>query len=150
MSKELFFMQRALEQAKKAESEGEVPVGAVLTFEDEIIAEAHNTPISINDPSGHAEVNVMRKGAQILNNYRLENTSLYVTLEPCMMCCGLLIHARVENLIFSATDPKSGSVVSNANLLDSDFVNHRVKYSQGPLSKESSKLLRKFFADKRL
>ena len=143
-------MQRALEQAKKAEREGEVPVGAVLTFEDEIIAEAHNTPISINDPSGHAEVNVMRKGAQILNNYRLENTSLYVTLEPCMMCCGLLIHARVENLIFSATDPKSGSVVSNANLLDSDFVNHRVKYSQGPLTKESSKLLRKFFADKRL
>ena len=150
MSKELFFMQRALEQAKKAEREGEVPVGAVLTFEDEIIAEAHNTPISINDPSGHAEVNVMRKGAQILNNYRLENTSLYVTLEPCMMCCGLLIHARVENLIFSATDPKSGSVISNANLLDSDFVNHRVNYSQGPLAKESSKLLRKFFADKRL
>ena len=143
-------MQRALEQAKKAESEVEVPVGTVLTFEDEIIAEAHNTPISINDPSGHAEVNVMRKGAQIFNNYRLENTSLYVTLEPCMMCCGLLIHARVENLIFSATDPKSGSVVSNANLLDSDFVNHRVKYSQGPLTKESSKLLRKFFADKRL
>ena len=143
-------MQRALEQAKKAESEGEIPVGAVLTFEDEIIAEAHNTPISINDPSGHAEVNVMRKGAQILNNYRLENTSLYVTLEPCMMCCGLLIHARVENLIFSATDPKSGSVISNANLLDSDFVNHRVNYSQGPLAKESSKLLRKFFADKRL
>ena len=150
MSKELFFMQRALEQAKKAEREGEVPVGAVLTFEDEIIAEAHNTPISINDPSGHAEVNVMRKGAQILNNYRLENTSLYVTLEPCMMCCGLLIHARVENLIFSATDPKSGSVISNANLLDSDFVNHRVNYSQGPLAKESSKLLRKFFSDKRL
>ena len=150
MSKELFFMQRALEQAKKAQSEGEVPVGAVLTFEDEIIAEAHNTPISINDPSGHAEVNVMRKGAQILNNYRLENTSLYVTLEPCMMCCGLLIHARVENLIFSATDPKSGSVISNANLLDSDFVNHRVNYSQGPLAKESSKLLRKFFSDKRL
>ena len=150
MSKELFFMQRALEQAKKAEREGEVPVGAVLTFEDEIIAEAHNTPISINDPSGHAEVNVMRKGAQILNNYRLENTSLYVTLEPCMMCCGLLIHARVENLIFSATDPKSGSVISNANLLDSDFINHRVNYSQGPLAKESSKLLRKFFSDKRL
>ena len=150
MSKELFFMQRALEQAKKAEREGEVPVGAVLTFEDEIIAEAHNTPISINDPSGHAEVNVMRKGAQILNNYRLENTSLYVTLEPCMMCCGLLIHARVENLIFSATDPKSGSVISNANLLDSDFINHRVNYSQGPLAKESSKLLRKFFTDKRL
>lgn len=143
-------MQRALEQAKKAEREGEVPVGAVLTFEDEIIAEAHNTPISTNDPSGHAEVNVLRKGAQIFNNYRLENTSLYVTLEPCMMCCGLLIHARVENLIFSATDPKSGSVISNANLLDSDFVNHRVNYSQGPLAKESSKLLRKFFADKRL
>lgn len=143
-------MQRALEQAKKAEREGEVPVGAVLTFEDEIIAEAHNTPISRNDPSGHAEVNVLRKGAQIFNNYRLENTSLYVTLEPCMMCCGLLIHARVENLIFSATDPKSGSVISNANLLDSDFVNHRVNYSQGPLAKESSKLLRKFFSDKRL
>ena len=143
-------MQRALEQAKIAEREGEVPVCAVLTIEDEIIAEAHNTPISTNDPSVHAEVNVLRKGAQIFNNYRLENTSLYVTLEPCMMCCGLLIHARVENLIFSATDPKSGSVISNANLLDSDFVNHRVNYSQGPLAKESSKLLRKFFSDKRL
>ena len=150
MSKERFFLQRALEQAKIAEREGEVPVCAVLTFEDEIIAEAHNTPISTNDPSVHAEVNVLRKGAQIFNNYRLENTSLYVTLEPCMMCCGLLIHARVENLIFSATDPKSGSVISNANLLDSDFVNHRVNYSQGPLAKESSKLLRKFFSDKRL
>ena len=143
-------MQRALEQAKKALSEGEVPVGAVLTFDDEIVAEAHNNPISSNDPSGHAEVNVIRKASQLFNNYRLENTSLYVTLEPCIMCCGLLIHARIENLIFSANDPKSGSVISNANLFDSDFVNHKVKYSQGPLAEESSELLRNFFKDKRL
>ena len=150
MSKDFIFMRRALDQAKEAYGKGEVPVGAVITLGDEIIAEGHNSPISSNDPSCHAEVNVIRKAARVLENYRLDETSLYVTLEPCIMCCGALIHARIENLIFSTLDPKSGAVVSNGSFLDSDFVNHKVNFSHGPLKNESSELLKRFFKEKRL
>ena len=143
-------MKRALDQAQKAFDIGEVPVGAVLTLDGEIIAESHNKPISTSDPSSHAEINVIREAAKFLKNYRLQNTTLYVTLEPCMMCCGALIHARIENLVFSATDSKSGAVVSRANLLDSDFINHKVNYSQGTMVKESSDLLKRFFSQRRL
>lgn len=143
-------MKRALDQAQKAFDIGEVPVGAVLTLDGEIIAESHNKPISTSDPSSHAEINVIREAAKFLKNYRLQNTTLYVTLEPCMMCCGALIHARIENLVFSATDSKSGAVVSRANLLDSDFINHKVNYSQGTMAKESSDLLKRFFSHRRL
>ena len=143
-------MKRALDQAQKAFDIGEVPVGAVLTLDGEIIAESHNNPISTSDPSSHAEINVIREAAKFLKNYRLQNTTLYVTLEPCMMCCGALIHARIENLVFSATDSKSGAVVSRANLLDSDFINHKVNYSQGTMAKESSDLLKRFFSQRRL
>ena len=143
-------MKRALDQAQKAFDIGEVPVGAVLTLDGEIIAESHNKPISTFDPSSHAEINVIREAAKFLKNYRLQNTTLYVTLEPCMMCCGALIHARIENLVFSATDSKSGAVVSRANLLDSDFINHKVNYSQGTMAKESSDLLKRFFSQRRL
>ena len=150
MKKDLFFMQRALKQAKDASILGEVPVGAVLTLNDEIIAEDHNRSISLNDPSAHAEINVLRKGSELLRNYRLPNTSLYVTLEPCMMCCGALVHARVDNLIFSAADPKSGVVISNLNLLEAEFLNHSIKFRQGPLVEESSDLLKCFFRERRL
>ena len=150
MNRDLFFMQEALEEAKKGLAEGEVPVGAVLTYKNKIIAKSHNTPISSNDPSCHAEVNTIREAARVLENYRLEKTSLYVTLEPCSMCCGLLIHSRIENLIFAALDPKSGAVMSNANLLDAEFINHKVNYSQGPLEKQSSELLKSFFRARRL
>ena len=143
-------MKIALDQAQKAFDIGEVPVGAVLTLDGEIIAESHNKPISTSDPSSHAEINVIREAAKFLKNYRLQNTTLYVTLEPCMMCCGALIHARIENLVFSATDSKSGAVVSRANLLDSDFINHKVNYSQGTMVKESSDLLKRFFSQRRL
>ena len=143
-------MKRALDQAQKAFDIGEVPVGAVLTLDGEIIAESHNKPISTSDPSSHAEINVIREAAKFLKNYRLQNTTLYVTLEPCMMCCGALIHARIENLVFSATDSKSGAVVSRTNLLDSDFINHKVNYSQGTMAKESSDLLKRFFSQRRL
>ena len=143
-------MKRALDQAQKAFDIGEVPVGAVLTLDGEIIAESHNKPISNSDPSSHAEINVIREAAKFLKNYRLQNTTLYVTLEPCMMCCGALIHARIENLVFSATDSKSGAVVSRANLLDSDFINHKVNYSEGTMAKESSDLLKRFFSQRRL
>ena len=150
MNKDFLFMQEALDEAKKGLAKGEVPVGAVLTFNNEIIAKGHNSPISSNDPSCHAEVNTIREAASILKNYRLEKTSLYVTLEPCSMCCGLLIHSRIENLIFAALDPKSGAVMSNASLLDADFINHKVNYSQGPLASQSSELLKSFFRARRL
>tara|TARA_B100001057_G_scaffold141477_1_gene141207 strand:- start:604 stop:1056 length:453 start_codon:yes stop_codon:yes gene_type:complete len=150
MNKELYFMERALAQAQKAYVEDEVPVGAVLIIDNEIVAEGHNQPINTNDPTSHAEINVIRKAAKELNNYRLENSSIYVTLEPCLMCCGAMIHARIENLIFSTTDPKSGAVVSNSRALDFNFTNHKINYSQGLLSEESSKLLKQFFANKRL
>ena len=143
-------MQRALMQAKDAAILGEVPVGAVITFNDEIIAEDHNRSISLNDPSAHAEINVLRKAANLLGNYRLPNTSLYVTLEPCMMCCGALVHARIDNLIFSAADPKSGAVISNLNLLEAEFLNHAISFKQGPLIEESSDLLKSFFRERRL
>ena len=150
MKKDLFFMQRALKQANDAANLGEVPVGAVLTLNDEIIAEDHNRSISLNDPSAHAEINVIRKGAELMGNYRLINTSLYVTLEPCMMCCGALVHARIDNLIFSAADPKSGAVISNLNLLEAEFLNHSISFKQGPLIEESSDLLKCFFRERRL
>ena len=150
MNKDFLFMQEALDEAKKGLAKGEVPVGAVLTFNNEIIAKGHNSPISSNDPSCHAEVNAIREAANILKNYRLEKTSLYVTLEPCAMCCGLLIHSRIENLIFAALDPKSGAVMSNASLLDASFINHKVNYSQGPLASQSSELLKSFFRARRL
>ena len=142
--------QRALKQANDAAILGEVPVGAVLTLNDEIIAEDHNRSISLNEPSAHAEINVIRKGAELLGNYRLPNTSLYVTLEPCMMCCGALVHARIDNLIFSAADPKSGAVISNLNLLEAEFLNHSISFKQGPLVQESSGLLKSFFRERRL
>ena len=150
MKKDLFFMQRALKQANDAANLGEVPVGAVLTLNDEIIAEDHNRSISLNDPSAHAEINVIRKGAELMGNYRLTNTSLYVTLEPCMMCCGALVHARIDNLIFSAADPKSGAVISNLNSLEAEFLNHNVSFKQGPLIEESSDLLKCFFRERSL
>ena len=143
-------MKEALDEAKKGLAKGEVPVGAVLTFNNEIIAKGDNSPISSNDRSCHAEVNTIREAARVFKNYRLEKTSLYVTLEPCAMCCGLLIHSRIENLIFAALDPKSGAVMSNASLLDASFINHKVNYSQGPLASQSSELLKSFFRARRL
>ena len=150
MNQDLIFMKRAFLQAQKAYVEDEVPVGAVLVKDGEIIAESYNKLIQLNDPTSHAEINVIRKASKILGNYRLNNTSLYVTLEPCLMCCGAMIHARIENLIFSTKDPKSGAVVSNARALDYNFINHKVRYSYGPLKEECSNLLKKFFSEKRL
>ena len=150
MNQDLNFMKRAILQAQTAYDEDEVPVGAVLVKDGEIIAESYNQLIQLNDPTSHAEINVIRKASKILGNYRLNNTSLYVTLEPCLMCCGAMIHARIENLIFSTKDPKSGAVVSNAMALDYNFINHKVRYSYGPLKEESSNLLKKFFSEKRL
>ena len=114
MNNDHLFHGKSFRGSKKSFKEGGT-VGAVLTLNDEIVSIGHNTPIESNDPSAHAEVNVIREAAKELNNYRLSNTSLYVTLEPCMMCCGLIVHSRIENLIFSTKDPKSGAVVSKSS-----------------------------------
>ena len=121
---DLIYMQRAIELARHAEAEGEVPVGALIVYDDKIIAEGWNTPITGNDPTAHAEIKALRAAADTIKNYRLLDTTLYVTLEPCVMCAGAIIHARVKRVVFGATDPKTGaagSVFDVLNLIDMSF-----------------------------
>lgn len=144
------FMAQALASAEEAADRGEVPVGACLvSATGELLACAGNGQIGACDPSAHAEINVLRAGAQASANYRLPGSTLYVTLEPCMMCCGALIHARVSRLVFAAREPKAGAVVSTAALLDRSGLNHRTDWSEGLLAEESAALLRAFFAARR-
>ena len=142
-------MKLALDEAKLAYSKKEVPVGAVLVKNDEVISHSHNQSISKNDPSGHAEMNALRDAAKTMNNYRLNGTSLYVTLEPCLMCFGACIHARIDRLIFATEDQKSGVVINNLNLQKQSFFNHKISISSGILTRESSELLKKFFQERR-
>jgi len=144
-----YWMQRAITLAKKANAQGEVPVGAVLVFNHEIIGEGWNQPISGRDPTAHAEVLALRTGAQYLNNYRLLNTTLYVTLEPCAMCAGALIHARVLRLVFGAFDPKTGAAGSVLNLLQDERLNHRVSCEGGVMAAVCAELLQNFFKKRR-
>jgi tRNA(adenine34) deaminase len=144
------FMRRALELARKAEAQGEVPVGAVVANDGVVIAEGWNQPISTHDPSAHAEMVALRAAGKSLNNYRLPGTTLYVTLEPCAMCAGAIIHARVERLVYGAADPKTGAAGSVFSLLDDPRHNHRVQIEGGLLAEESSALLQEFFRTRRL
>ena len=146
---DLNYMKRALFQAEKAYRKDEVPVGAVVILDDQIISEAHNNSIKGLDPSGHAEIEALKKAALVVGNYRIKEAVMYVTLEPCMMCCGALVQARLLEVVFAARDPKSGVVVSNGQLLESSFLNHKVRYRQGPLENESSEILKRFFASRR-
>ena len=146
---DLNYMKRALFQAEKAYHKDEVPVGAVVILDDQIISEAHNNSIKGLDPSGHAEIEALKKAALVVGNYRIKEAVMYVTLEPCMMCCGALVQARLSEVVFAARDPKSGVVVSNGQLLESSFLNHKVRYRQGPLENESSEILKRFFASRR-
>ena len=138
----------ALEQAKKAEINGEVPVGAVFIDDDQVIAEAGNASIILNDPTAHAEIITLREAAEKKGNYRLGGT-LFVTLEPCIMCMGALIHARVKKLIFGAYDPRSGAALSVYNFSDSPHLNHRIEVEGGILESESQLLLKDFFKARR-
>lgn len=147
-AQDTFWMQKAIELAKKAADHDEVPVGAVLVLDDEIIGEGWNQPISIQDPTAHAEIMALRKGATKLNNYRLLNSTLYVTLEPCVMCVGAMLHARIKRLVFGASDPKTGAVASVFQLLDQKH-NHQIQYEGGVLAKECGDLLKDFFKNKR-
>ena len=142
-------MQRALELAQEAEAAGEVPVGAVLVSDGNIIAEASNALITNSDPTGHAEVVVLRKAGETLANYRLSGTTLYVTLEPCAMCAGALVHARVERLVFAASDPKAGACGSVYDVLTTNERMHRVKVESGLLADEASQMLKRFFQSRR-
>ena len=144
------FMDDALEEAAKALKRGEVPVGAVIVeASGDIIARAGNETRERLDPSAHAEVLAIRKACDTLKTDRLVNCDIYVTLEPCLMCFGACIHARIDRLIFATEDPKSGVVINNLNLKEEEFFNHKISVSSGILAQESSELLKKFFQERR-
>ncbi len=146
---DLEFMQLALVEAQKARALGEVPVGAVLVSDNQVIATGHNQPISNNDPSAHAEVAALRAAGQNLSNYRLPNTTLYVTLEPCMMCCGAIMHARIARVVYGAADAKTGCVHSVLNLFDNPQLNHHTMVEGGVLAEECAQVLKDFFKERR-
>ena len=143
------WMSFALEQARKAEKEGEVPVGAILVKDDLVIARAHNKPISTNDPTAHAEIQLLRAAGEELKNYRLPGTTLYVTLEPCAMCLGAIMHARIERVVFGAHDPKTGVCGSSENFMEASCFNHKIDIASGVLENESKQLLKNFFNSRR-
>lgn len=142
-------MQHALKLAERAESEGEVPVGAVVVHNNEIIGEGWNRPITDNDPTAHAEVMALRSAAKKLNNYRLLDTTLYVTLEPCIMCSGAIIHARIKRVVYGAKDLKAGAVDSAFTILGTDCLNHQVEVTGRILAAECGQILTEFFRKKR-
>ena len=146
---DLYFMSRALELAREAQAAGEVPVGAVIVKHGEIIAEGWNRPISTCDPTAHAEMVAIRAAGQKLNTYRLLDTTLYVTLEPCAMCAGAMVHARVKRLVFAATDPRAGAAGSIFNVVQHNALNHRLQSEGGLLAEECGALLRAFFLARR-
>jgi tRNA(adenine34) deaminase len=143
------WMRRALEQAGLAEAAGEVPVGAVIVRNGELVAEGWNRPISTNDPTAHAEIVALRAAGLKLNNYRLLETELYVTLEPCPMCVGAMLHARVARVIYAATDPKTGALGGSFDLLNNAKHNHAFEVTAGVLTDESRELLQRFFRERR-
>ena len=144
------YMELALDEAKKAGQIGEVPIGAILVAENgKILSAAHNQAIKQFDPTAHAEILAMRKAATKLNNYRLLNTYLFVTVEPCMMCMGALVHARVKRIIYGATDPKWGAAGSLYNFAEDSRLNHRVEIINGVLEEECRALIQAFFRAKR-
>lgn len=143
------FMARALELARCAEAAGEVPVGAVIVKDGQIVGEGWNRPISGHDPTAHAEIVALRAAAAVLNTYRLLETTLYVTLEPCAMCAGAMVHARVKRLVYAASDPRAGAAGSVFNIVQHGQLNHRLEVEGGMLADECSALLRGFFFARR-
>ncbi len=146
---DITFMQRALELANKAEQFNEIPVGAVVVFQGTIIGEGFNQSIMHNDPSSHAEMNAIRQAGAYLNNYRLLDCTLYVTLEPCSMCAGLLVHSRIKRLVFGCSDLKTGAAGSVFNLVNNSQLNHQIAVQSGILQEECSQLLSSFFKRRR-
>lgn len=142
-------MEQALAEARQAEAEGEVPVGAVVVAAGEVVARAHNRSVSDSDPTAHAELLALRAAGARRANYRLTDCDLFVTLEPCAMCVGALVHARIRRLVYAAPDPKAGAVQSATQLLEAPHFNHRVEVAFGLLAEEAGALLQRFFALRR-
>lgn len=145
LSKEKIFMLKALEEAKKAYKKNEVPVGAVVVKDGKIISKAHNLNITTKDPTAHAEILALRKASKKLKNYRLINCEVYSTLEPCPMCAGAMVYARIKRLVYATDDPKSGCCKSVLNIVNNKKLNHRIEVLNGIYKKQSEKLLKKFF-----
>jgi len=146
---DIFWMEHAIALALKARQAGEVPVGALLVRDDIVLSEGYNQPVSATDPTAHAEIVALRAAAARVQNYRLPGTVLYVTIEPCTMCVGAMIHARVARLVFGAREPRAGAVCSSHRLLDSTAYNHNIEFEEGVLAEECSKLIRDFFKSRR-
>jgi len=144
-----YWMQQALFLAKKAQAIGEVPVGAILVKDDQIIGQGFNQPISKNDPSAHAEILALREAGQTVQNYRLVDTTMYVTLEPCAMCAMAMVHARVKTLVFATAEPRTGAAGSLYQLVQNSGHNHQIEIVEGVLKKESSDMLKMFFKVRR-
>ena len=142
-------MDAALEQARLALAAGEVPIGAALVIGDEIVARGFNQPISSCDPTAHAEILVLREAARLVGNYRLTDADLYVTLEPCLMCVGALVHARVRHVIYGAAEPKTGALVSTVRALETPGLNHLFSVTGGVREEEARELIQEFFREKR-
>ncbi len=142
-------MRHALAMAEVARQKGEVPIGAVLCHQGVIIGEGWNCPIHCNDPSAHAEIQAIRQAAATIKNYRLIDTTLYVTLEPCVMCVGAMVHARIKRLVFGASDPKAGAVHSQLDLLNANFFNTKIDWTGGVLATECGEILQQFFRERR-
>ena len=142
-------MRRALALADRAANEGEVPVGAVVVLHEELVGEGWNQVISARDPTAHAEIVALRDAANTHGNYRLPEATLYVTLEPCTMCAGALVHARINHLVFGASEPRAGVVCSTCRLLDEPWYNHKVMWQGGVLAEDSSRRLKTFFQARR-
>lgn len=145
MMNDTFFMELALKEAKKAYSQGEVPVGAVLVVNNEIIAKAYNKRQTSNNPLSHAEINVIKKASRKLDRWILDDATLYITLEPCLMCSGLILQSRIKRVVFAAFQPKFGTAGSKMDVLTSNDFNHQVDVTSGILEKESQQLLQSFF-----
>ncbi len=149
LEKDKYFMKAALKAAKKARKNREVPVGAVLVKDDEIISTGQNSPITLNDPTAHAEIIALREGGEKLKNYRLIDTTLYVTMEPCTMCMGAIIHARIKKLVFGTFDPRAGAAGSLFDFTIENKFNHNVEVKSGILESECRELIQAFFKQKR-
>src|SRR5664279_3658369 len=149
LSKDEAWMRYAFRLAQRAEQQGEVPVGAIVVKDEQCIAEGWNSSIATHDPTAHAEMVALRRAGLALENYRLSDATIYVTLEPCVMCMGAISHARIKRLVFGAFDPKRGAVCHALSLTDASFLNHRINWIGGILEMECSELLRDFFRARR-
>jgi tRNA(adenine34) deaminase len=143
-------MAAALDQARRGLAAGEVPIGAVLVIDDDVVAQAFNQPIAAIDPTAHAEILVLRAAAQAIGNYRLTDATVYVTIEPCLMCVGALVHARVREVVYGAVEPKTGALISTLRALDSPGLNHRFTVTAGVLEEDCRELMQEFFRGKRV